>query len=82
MFWPAIIAQLIGMFAAISALSATFHLPHWLNEVTYHNQGADFSIFMGMAVAGVVYYLLAHTSVASQKVKQLELLREAGLVPA
>ena len=33
-FWPALVAQVVGMFAAISALSATFHLPHWLNEVT------------------------------------------------
>ena len=35
-FWPALIAQVIGMYAAISALSATFTLPHWLNELTYH----------------------------------------------
>ena len=54
------------MFAAISALSATFHLPQWLNEVTYHNNGADFSIFLGMGVGGAVYYLLAHRAVARQ----------------
>ncbi len=65
-FWPAIVAQVIGMFAAFSALSATFHLPQWLNEVTYHNNGADFSIFLGMGVGGGVYYLLAHRAVAKQ----------------
>jgi nucleobase:cation symporter-1, NCS1 family len=81
-FWPAIIAQLVGMFAAISGLSVTFHLPQWLNEVTYHNQGADFSIFLGIAVAGVLYYLLAHKAVAAQKAKQLELLAEEGLLAA
>jgi nucleobase:cation symporter-1, NCS1 family len=80
-FWPAIIAQVIGMFAAISALSATFSLPHWLNEVTYHNNGADFSIFLGMAVAGVVYYLLAHAKLSREADAQEELLREEGLLP-
>ena len=53
-FWPAIVAQVVGMFAAFSGLSATFHLPQWLNEVTYHNNGADFSIFLGMGVGGAV----------------------------
>jgi nucleobase:cation symporter-1, NCS1 family len=82
-FWPAIIAQVIGMFAAISALSATFHLPHWLNEVTYHNNGADFSIFLGMGVGGAVYYLLAHRAVAGQAAAQDDLLMQEGLlVPA
>ena len=81
MFWPAIFAQLIGMVAAISALSATFHLPHWLNEISYHNQGADFSVFLGVGVGGAVYYLLAHKAVAEQKTKQLELLQEEGLLP-
>ena len=37
--WPAIVAQLVGMFAAISALCPPrFHLPHWLNEVTDHTR--------------------------------------------
>ena len=64
---PRLIAQVVGMFAAVSALSATFHLPHWLNEVTYHNNGADFSVFLGMAVGGAVYYLLAHAKVAGRQ---------------
>ena len=34
--WPAIIAQLVGMYAAFSGLSATFNLPRWLNELTDH----------------------------------------------
>jgi nucleobase:cation symporter-1, NCS1 family len=81
-FWPAIIAQVIGMFAAVSALSATFKLPHWLNEVTYHNNGADFSVFLGMGVAGVVYYLLAHSKLSREAEAQEQLLREEGLLPA
>ncbi|HTU37595.1 MAG TPA: cytosine permease, partial [Acidimicrobiales bacterium] len=79
--WPAIFAQLIGMAAAISALSADF-LPTWLHEISYHNQGADFSIFLGIGVGGGVYYLLARKSVARQKVQQIELLKDEGLLAA
>jgi cytosine/uracil/thiamine/allantoin permease len=81
-YWPALIAQVVGMFAAISALSATFHLPQWLNEVTYHNNGADFSIFLGMGVGGAAYYLLAHAKVAREADSQTALLTEEGLLPA
>jgi nucleobase:cation symporter-1, NCS1 family len=79
-FWPAIVAQVVGMFAAFSGLSATFHLPQWLNEVTYHNNGADFSIFLGMGVGGAVYYLLAHRAVATQADAQVDLLCKEGLL--
>jgi purine-cytosine permease-like protein len=80
--WPAWAAQLIGMFAAISALSATFTLPHWLNEVTYHNQGADFSIFLGMGVGGLVYLVVAWKGVRREAGRQDQLLREEGLTLA
>jgi purine-cytosine permease-like protein len=80
--WPALIAQLIGMFAAISALSATFHLPNWLNEVTVHTTGkhdfgADFSVFMGIGVAAVLYLVLAWRGVRAEAKKQDELLAAA-----
>ncbi len=84
-FWPALVAQLIGMFAAISGLSATFHLPTWLNLVTYHTRdaygfGADFSIFLGMGVGALVYLILATRSVRRQADAQDQLLREEGLL--
>ncbi len=86
-FWPALIAQVVGMFAAISALSATFHLPHFLNLVTYHTRdsfgfGGDFSIFFGMGVGGAVYLLLATRSVRAQAATQESMLREEGLLQA
>jgi purine-cytosine permease-like protein len=80
--WPAWVAQVVGMFAAVSGLSATFTLPHWLNEVTYHNQGADFSIFMGMSVAGLLYLVLAWSGVRKEADAQESLLRSEGLLTA
>jgi nucleobase:cation symporter-1, NCS1 family len=87
LFWPALIAQLVGMFAAISGLSATFHLPVFLNEVTYHTRdsfgfGGDISIFLGMGVGAAVYLLLATRSVRTQATAQESLLREEGLLRA
>ncbi len=80
--WPAIVAQLVGMFAAISALSATFHLPTWLNEVTYstrdaYGYGADFSVYLGIGVGAIVYALLAFASVRKQADEQDRLLAAA-----
>jgi purine-cytosine permease-like protein len=83
--WPAWVAQVVGMFAAISGLSATFHLPEWLNEVTVHTRdsfgfGADFSIYLGMGVAGVVYALLALRSVRKEADAQESLLQSEALL--
>jgi purine-cytosine permease-like protein len=77
--WAAIVAQVVGMYAAISALSATFDLPQWLNPVTYatrdaYGYGADFSIYLGMGVAGLLYFLLGWRSVRAQADRQDQLL--------
>jgi NCS1 family nucleobase:cation symporter-1 len=77
--WPAMIAQVVGMYAAISALATTFHLPRWLNPLTYatrdsYGYGADFSIFLGIAVAGLLYLVLGWTTVKKQTARQNELL--------
>ena len=81
-FWPAIVAQVIGMFAAISGLSATFRLPHWLNEVTYHNNGADFSIFLGHGRRRRRLLPAGPRQAGTQADAQEQLLREEGLLAA
>ncbi len=77
--WPAVVAQVVGMFAAISGLAATFPLPSWLNSVTYATRdsfgfGADFSIYMGMVVAGGLYLLLAGAAVRAEAAQQDRIL--------
>ena len=90
-FWPAIVAQVVGMYAAISALYVNptyyFRVPQWLNEVTDHTQdasryGGDFSIFLGMGVAAFVYLVLAVRKVRKEADAQEALLREEGLLTA
>jgi len=83
-FWPAMVAQLLGMAAAISALAATFHLPRWLNEVTQNTLdkagfGADFSVYMGMGVAALVYVVLAWRKVRQEADTQDRMLAAAGV---
>ena len=90
-FWPAWIAQIVGMYAAISALYVNptyyFRVPRWMNEVTDHTQdayhyGGDFSVFLGLGVAALVYLVLAWRPLHKEAAKQEELLKEQGLLPA
>ncbi len=86
--WPAIIAQIVGMYAAASGLWVTpkyyFKMPIWLNEVASHTKdsygyGADFSIYLGIGVGAIVYLILATVSVRKQAAEQDRLLA-AGTV--
>jgi nucleobase:cation symporter-1, NCS1 family len=61
--WPAIIAQLVGMAAALSWLNAYSPYVSWLSN---RFDGSDFSVFMGLFFAGVVYWLLAARRVSQE----------------
>jgi NCS1 family nucleobase:cation symporter-1 len=85
------VAQLLGMFAAVSALYVDphfyFRVPTWMNEVTdhtsdAHGQGADFSVFLGMGVAALVYLLLAWRTVRREGDEQDEHLSAPDVAPA
>ncbi len=87
-FWPAWAAQVVGMFAAASALYVNptyyFSVPAWLNEVTDHTRdtagyGADFSVFLGMGAAALVYLALAWGTVRREARSQDALLHEEHL---
>lgn len=86
--WPAVVAQLVGMYAAASALWVTpkfyFRMPTWLNEVTQNAKdsfgyGADFSIFMGIGMGALAYVILGWVSVRRQAAEQDRLLQAADL---
>jgi purine-cytosine permease-like protein len=76
--WPAIIAQVVGMVASMAALYPTFSVPRWMNPITVHTGGADFSVFTGIFAGGLVYGALAWKSVTSQRGRQDTLLAGAG----
>ncbi len=76
--WPAIVAQLVGMVASMAALYPTFSVPRWMNPITVHTGGADFSVFTGIAAGGIVYAALAWKGVRRQAERQDELLAGAG----
>ena len=79
--WAAIVAQLLGMIAAVSALAPPPGLSFkpWMNPITVHSGGADFSVFMGLAVGGLAYLALGWGITKRQAAKQVELLTEQGL---
>jgi purine-cytosine permease-like protein len=80
--WPAIVAQLLGMAAAMAALNTTFSVPNWMHPIVFATAGvgnpvyygADFSVFTGLSVGGLAYLLLGWGSVQRQIAKQDELL--------
>lgn len=60
--WAAVVAQVAGMVAALSGIvTGPFTGP--LASLAH---GADVSIFMGLAVGGVLYWLLAHALVRAE----------------
>jgi cytosine/uracil/thiamine/allantoin permease len=61
--WPAIIAQVAGMVCAALWLNAYSPYVGPLARHIGGRIGSDFSVFAGLIVGGVVYYLLAGRSV-------------------
>jgi hypothetical protein len=72
------------MVAAMAGLNPTFNVPNWLISVSWLTGSngftrADFSIYMGIFVGGVVYLVLAYRDVKKQADQQDELLKAEGL---
>jgi len=60
--WPGVIAQALGMVAALMWINADFAVPSFVGPISKHFpglQGGDFSWAIGIVVAGITYYLLA-----------------------
>ena len=64
--WPAIIAQLLGMVVAALWLNAYSPYVGPLASRNGGPLGSDFSVFLGLAVGGIVYWLLARKEVEAE----------------
>jgi nucleobase:cation symporter-1, NCS1 family len=65
--WPAIIAQVVGGVAAFLWLNASSGgTLASVGPLSSRNNGSDFSVFIGLAVGGVVYYVLASRAVRAE----------------
>ncbi len=64
--WPAIIAQVLGMVCAAFWLNAYSPYVGYFASRNGGEFGSDFSVFIGLAVGGVVYYLLASRQVRAE----------------
>ena len=67
--WPAIIAQALGMVAALLWINAAFAFPAYTGPIANHFpglQGGDLSWAIGIVVGGGLYYLLARRRVAGE----------------
>jgi len=64
--WPAIVAQVLGMVCAALWLNAYSPYVGPLASRSGGPIGSDFSVFIGLFVGGVVYYLLAARSVRAE----------------
>jgi NCS1 family nucleobase:cation symporter-1 len=64
--WPALVAQLVGMVTAAFWLNA---FPPYVGPLASRiggEFGSDFSVFIGLGVAGLLYYLLAGQKVRAE----------------
>ena len=67
--WPAIIAQVVGMVAALMWINAGTAYPAYIGPISHHFPGlagGDFSWAIGIAVGALVYWLLAGRSVRQE----------------
>jgi nucleobase:cation symporter-1, NCS1 family len=67
--WPAIIAQVLGMIAALMWINADFAVPSYVGPLSNHFPGlagGDFSWALGIVVAGLVYWALAARTIRQE----------------
>lgn len=72
--WPAIIAQVVGMVAALMWLDADFAVPSYVGPISKHFPGlagGDFSWAIGIVVGALVYWALAARGVRREAAQQL-----------
>ncbi|MBV9204144.1 MAG: cytosine permease [Actinobacteria bacterium] len=71
--WPAIVAQVLGMIAALMWINASFAFPSYSGPISNHFPGVtggDFSWAIGIAVGAGVYWALAARGVRREAAAQ------------
>jgi nucleobase:cation symporter-1, NCS1 family len=70
--WPAIVAQVLGMVAALMWINALGDQPPYIGPLSDHFpglHGGDFSWAIGIAVGALAYWLLAGRSVPREEAR-------------
>jgi purine-cytosine permease-like protein len=75
--WPAIVAQALGSFAALMGLVTPFYTGLLSQATGTGFNQADFSVFLGVGVGGLAYFLLAHHSLRRETDLQDRLLESS-----
>jgi nucleobase:cation symporter-1, NCS1 family len=70
--WPALAAQALGIVASVLAFNQTFYTGPIAEA--FGGGGADFSVFTGILVGGLAYFILARGGVRREAQTQAELL--------
>jgi nucleobase:cation symporter-1, NCS1 family len=80
--WPGVIAQVVGMVAALMWINAAFDFPAYTGPISNHFPGlagGDFSWALGIVVGALLYWLLAARSVPKEAAAQpADLRADAG----
>jgi NCS1 nucleoside transporter family len=64
--WKALVAQALGMVAALMWSNATYYVPSYLGPLSKATGGADLSWALGILVGGLVYLVLSVGSVRKE----------------
>ena len=64
--WKALLALVVGMFAAMMWTNANFYFPAFQGPISSHLGGGDLSWLFGMVVAGVIYWAFSFRSIARE----------------
>lgn len=64
--WKAIIAQGLGMVAAMMWIDAAFYVPSFVGPISKITGGADFSWAVGILVAGMAYWVMSVGSIGRE----------------
>ncbi len=64
--WPAVIAQGVGMVAALMWINASSAFPSYIGPISSRTHGSDFSWLIGIAVGAVLYWALAARGVRKE----------------